>query len=81
MKRSDVTVDIKTRPAPSVHIKEVGYSDTLKTMRIVYTDRTVDYKEVPRIVYDEFINALNRGLIILARVADNYKQITVEENK
>ena len=79
MKRSDVIVDIKTRPAPMAHIKEVGYSDTFKRMRVVSDDCTVDYHEVPRAVYDEFINTLNRGFIILARVADNYKQTVVEK--
>ena len=79
MKTSDVTVDIKTRPAPTVHIKEVGYSDTFKRMRIVYDNRTVDYHDIPRNLYDEFISALNRGFFITARVADNYKQTVVED--
>lgn len=70
---SKETTKINLRPVPSARMTSAGYDDETRVMVINFTDHREVFHDVPRRVYDEFIDTLQRGWLIAARMKDNYR--------
>ena len=70
---------MKMSPVESSHIKAVGYDEATNTLAIEFSQATYEYYNVPKIVYDELMNALSKGSYIATRIAKAYNYSKIKE--
>jgi hypothetical protein len=64
----------------SSHINAIGYDEETKTMRVEYSYATYDYKDVPKEVYEQIMNADSKGKAMHeARNSHNFEYKKLED--
>lgn len=65
-------------PVSSSHIKAIGYDEATKVLRVEFNQATYEYKDVPKNLYEQIMNADSKGRALKEAVVNGgfaYKKL------
>ncbi len=65
---------MERQPVTSSHIISIGYDETTQTLEVEFTnEKTFQYFNVPKTVYDNFINSESKGRFFRLSIKSNFE--------